>query len=113
MVMGRRESKYVLSPQRITKALCEISNIEYSDIMSKSRKAEICEIRQLSMHLSCIMNPHMTLVKIADFFDRNHSTVVHSKIKVNDRKSYDSQYRRVVTSLENKIILEAIIKSLK
>lgn len=78
--------------QDIVLYCCGILNVKYNYVVSKTRERESAECRQVIMAL--LLEKNFTQKEIAEFFDRDHSTVIHARDKVNgttfnnDRRLY-------------------------
>lgn len=64
-----------------------------SMIASRSRKAEIVELRHIWMELMYKFSG-ISMVKIGKISGRDHSTVIHAKHKVDALCLYDKRFRR-------------------
>lgn len=82
-----------LTPQEITKAICEYFNLQYERVFLKSRKREIVTVRHLSMYFIREYTK-IPLSSIGFFFKGlDHTTVIHGINTVNDLKDTDMDYR--------------------
>ncbi len=71
------EKKEILTPEKILSSVAGFYSLLPKDILSKSQTHEYTLPRQLSMYL-CRIELKMPYVKIGQFFDRDHSTVMTS-----------------------------------
>lgn len=89
-----------LTVDDILSAVCQSSGIRQRDILSKSRKQDIVQVRQLAIHL-CHKYTQLSLTQIGRRIGgRDHSTVLHSIEQVKRRLSIDKDFRHSVEELE-------------
>lgn len=68
----------------IVDMVCDVYDIHLSALCTRSRKRDYVEVRQVIMYLLCSYTT-MSLKKIAGIFGGyDHSTVIHSRKKIND-----------------------------
>ena len=90
--------------ERIIREVCKVYNVSVRDVRGQKRKQEISEARQMSMYIVKEVCG-LTMKDIGSEFDgRDHSSVVYTINKVNERIKKDSFYRDTV---------EDIIKNIK
>jgi chromosomal replication initiator protein len=71
-------NKQTIEVNKIQSLVSSITGIKVSEIISKSRKAEIVRARHISMYL-CRWNTSINLLNIAILHGRdNHATVIHA-----------------------------------
>ena len=75
---------------------------------TKSRKREIIIARQFAMYFLRQEFYQLSLQKIANFFDKDHSTVVYSIKQINDLVEYDFEIKE-----HHKNIMQRIIEMYK
>jgi len=83
-------------------------NIPFELAKTKSRKREIIIARQFAMYFLRQEFYQLSLQKIADFFDKDHSTVVYSIGQINDLSEYDFDIKE-----HHKKIMQRIIEMYK
>ena len=71
---------------------------------SKSRKREIIVARQFAMYFLRQEFYQLSLQGIADYFDKDHSTVVHSIKQINNLCEYDSEIKEHQEKIMQRII---------
>lgn len=97
--LERRE----LTPEAICKAVCKHTGQRMKDLVSKSRKREIVDARQLAMYL-CHKYTDLSYSQIGRLFGkRDHSTVLHACNQVGVRISSDRTFRLSVEEIESKL----------
>jgi chromosomal replication initiator protein len=93
--------------ETITKVVCEQLGVAENKIRDKTRKKEIVLARQLAMYLSKELT-HSSLKTIGlHFGGRDHSTVIHAYNSIEENKTKDESFGRIVEELREKIELSA------
>ena len=89
-----------LTPKEILDHTCAYFCIDPSDVLSKSRKANVVTARQVAMYL-VQKHTHLSTTKIgAAIGGRNHATVLHSCQCVQQRMESDSHFSAQIGELE-------------
>tara|TARA_R110000796_G_scaffold177548_4_gene294369 strand:+ start:405 stop:827 length:423 start_codon:yes stop_codon:yes gene_type:complete len=95
----------------ITNATSLILNVSHTDIMSTRRDKQIVDARRIAYYLAR-QDFKFTLQAIANFFDKNHATILH---QVNQHKAwseqedyYKNQYESVRTFLLDELGMEQL-----
>ncbi len=92
-----------ISPQLILEVVAEHCHITVDQLMSKSRKSDIAEPRQIAMYL-CQNIIGDTTTAIGKFLGgRDHSTVIHGIQKVTDKINSDEDFKNTVETIRKKI----------
>ena len=92
--------KRELTTDDIIDTVCKAHGIKTKDIVSKSRKQQFVQARQLAMYL-CHKYTNITYSQIGRIFGkRDHSTVLYACSQVSKRYSVDKNFRRDVEDLE-------------
>lgn len=95
------EEKKDISIDKVQKAVCEYFNITRDDILSKSRKRQIVQARQIAMYLSRNLINNCSLSTIgAEIGGKDHATVLHACTTVADLMSTDKTFRKYVNDIE-------------
>ena len=90
----------------ILERVCSHFNVTVSAVNSRSRKQELVMARQLSMYLAQKYTK-MPASRIGLLVGgRDHSTVIHSCARVEERIQTDSMFSNEVTSIENSFKLK-------
>ncbi|MCR5326955.1 MAG: chromosomal replication initiator protein DnaA [Bacteroidales bacterium] len=93
-----------LSIGRVQSAVCDYFNISTDDLVSKSRKRQIVQARQISMYLCRNLISNCSLSTIgAETGGKDHATVLHSCNIVSDLMATDRLFKKYVTDLESKL----------
>ena len=95
------EAKSEVTIDKVQKTVCEYFNITRNDLLSKSRKRQIVQARQIAMYLSRNMIANCSLATIgAEIGGKDHATVLHSCMTVTDLMSTDKVFKKYVTDIE-------------
>ena len=92
--------------EAIVKTVCEYFNITRDTLLSKSRKRQIVQARQIAMYecRSLIQNCSLSTIG-AELGGKDHATVLHACTTVQDLMSTDKAFRQYVTDIENMIVV--------
>ena len=95
-----------LTMDDIIDKVCHHFNVTPTAIHSKSRKREFVVARQVTMFLAA-KHTKMPASRIGKLVgNRDHSTVIHSCTKVEQRLKLDADFRDELTSIENSLKLK-------
>ena len=87
---------------KVQKNVCEYFNITRDDLLSKSRKRQIVQARQISMYLCRNLISNCSLATIgAETGGKDHATVLHACTTVSDLMSTDKTFKKYVNDIEN------------
>ena len=86
----------------IRQTVADHFNVTIQDLNGRKRTQSIVTPRQIAMYL-CRKILDTPLPAVGDFFDRDHSTVIHSVNKITDELETDEKMRLIVESLELRI----------
>ena len=82
----------------IQEVVCEKYNLEIKDMSSKTRARQIAYPRQIAMYL-CRQLTDLSLIMIAESFNRDHSTIMHGVDKITKDISEDMSFAEEINSL--------------
>lgn len=82
----------------IQEVVCEKYNLVMKDMSSKTRAKQIAYPRQIAMYL-CRQLTDLSLIKIADSFNRDHSTIMHGVDKITKDIDEDLDFADEINSL--------------
>jgi len=89
----------------IFQKVCRFYTITPSQLLDKTRKANIVFPRQVAMYLSNLLIPAVSLKDIALYYKRNdHTTVIHARKMIENKTKEDNTFR---------IEIEKLIKDIK
>ena len=88
----------------IVDTVCEYFNITRDILLSKSRKRQIVQARQIAMYECRNLIPNCSLSTIgAELGGKDHATVLHACTTVQDLMSTDKAFRQYVTDIESMV----------
>ena len=84
--------------------MCQYFNITMDNLLSKSRKRQIVQARQIAMYMSrnLLKCPLSTIG--AEIGGKDHSTVLHACSTVQDLMSIDKTFRQYVLDIEKMLV---------
>lgn len=94
--------------EEITKIVCQYYGIYYKHAFRESRRRVFVKARQLSMYLCRKTNENLSLHTVGDFFNKDHSTVVHSCKTVENDMATNEKYRKDVEFMIDQITTQNI-----
>ena len=94
------DSREDISIDKVQKTVCDYFNLTRDDILSKSRKRQIVQARQIAMYLSRQLITNCSLATIgAEIGGKDHATVLHACSTVSDLISTDKVFRKWVSDI--------------
>ena len=98
------EEQTDVSIDLIVNTVCEYFNITRDILLSKSRKRQIVQARQIAMYECRNLIPNCSLSTIgSELGGKDHATVLHACTTVQDLMSTDKTFRQYVTDIENMV----------
>ena len=92
-------SDFLITSDSIIKEICRYFRLEEDQVIGQSKSRELVNARQIAMYLIRRMTS-LSLVEIGDAFGgRDHSTVLHSIDKVEDKMKRDTAFADTVRSI--------------
>ena len=98
-----RNSARELSIESIQKIVCDYFSIPVEKLKEKTRKREIVQARQISMHFAKKFTKHSLKSIGLHFGGRDHSTVIHALSTVEDLMATDRTFKNDVENIHKKI----------
>ena len=99
------EEKSDIDIERVQKSVCEYFNISREDLLSKSRKRQIVQARQIAMFLSRNLISNCSLATIGqEIGGKDHATVLHACTTVADLMATDKMFKKYVTDIEASLV---------
>jgi chromosomal replication initiator protein len=101
--------KYVKNTTRevtidyIQKIVADYFNISVENLLSKSRKREVVQARQIAMFFSKKLTKYSLASIGLQTGSKDHATVLHACKTVNDLMETDKQFKKYVTEIDKKI----------
>lgn len=92
-----------ISMEAIQEATCQYFNITRDTLVSKTRKREISQARQIVMYLGRNLTRRSLASIGASVGGRDHATVLHACNTVTDLMETDKNFKRFVDEIENEL----------
>ena len=100
---SNRPSANITTMEGVAKAVAKHFQVPFADVKSKSRTQKVVRARHLAIYLSKKRLPSLTLKDLADFYRKDHSSVIYSITKVSKEIKTRSELAREVLSLERSL----------
>ncbi len=99
------EQKTEVSIDKVQKTVCDYFNISREDMLSKSRKRQIVQARQIAMYLCRNLISNCSLATIgAEIGGKDHATVLHACVTVSDLMQTDKVFKKYVNDIESALL---------
>lgn len=99
------EAKTEVSIDKVQKSVCEYFNITRDALLSKSRKRNIVQARQIAMYLSRNLISNCSLATIGqETGGKDHATVLHACVTVSDLMVTDKVFKKYVADIESSLV---------
>ena len=94
------EEKTDIDIAKVQRSVCEYFNISREELVSKSRKRQIVQARQIAMYLSRNLISNCSLATIGqETGGKDHATVLHACTTVSDLMATDKVFRKYVADI--------------
>ncbi|MGM9735941.1 MAG: chromosomal replication initiator protein DnaA [Candidatus Cryptobacteroides sp.] len=101
-IVGEQQNDITID--RVQKVVCEYFNISRDDLLSKTRKRQIVQARQIAMYMSRNMiNCSLSTIG-SEIGGKDHATVLHACTTVADLMSTDRTFKQYVTDIEKMLV---------
>ena len=101
-IVGEKESDITID--KVQKAVCDYFNITRDTLLSKSRKRQIVQARQIAMYVSrSLINCSLATIG-AELGGKDHATVLHACTTVSDLMTIDKSFKQYVTDIEKMLV---------
>ena len=98
------EEKNDITIDKVQKIVCEYFNITRDTLLSKSRKRNIVQARQIAMYMSrTLINCSLSTIG-TELGGKDHATVLHACSTVSDLMSTDKTFRQYVSDIEKMLV---------
>ena len=97
-----QEQQDAITMESIQRVVAEYHDIRFADMTSKRRPQSIAYPRQIAMYLCRTLTSH-SFPEIGNAFDRNHATVLHGCRLIKEREKEDSNLRKTLATLEQRL----------
>ena len=102
-VVGQTKSEVTID--KVQENVCEYFNISRDDLLSKSRKRQIVQARQIAMYLCRNLISNCSLSTIgSEIGGKDHATVLHACMTVSDLMSTDKTFKKYVSDIESSLV---------
>lgn len=99
------EEKSDLTIDKVQTIVCEYFNITRETLLSKTRKRQIVQARQIAMYISRNHISNCSLATIgAELGGKDHATVLHACTTVSDLMSTDRTFKQYITDIEKMLV---------
>ena len=101
-IVGEQKSEVTID--MVQKVVCDYFNITRDELLSKTRKRQIVQARQISMYMSrSLINCSLSTIG-AETGGKDHATVLHACTTVNDLMSTDKTFKQYVSDIEKILV---------
>ena len=101
-IVGEQQNDVTID--KVQKVVCDYCNISRDDLVSKTRKRQIVQARQIAMYMSRnLINCSLSTIG-AEIGGKDHATVLHACTTVNDLMATDKSFRQYVTDIEKMLV---------
>ena len=98
------EQQVDVTIDKVQKVVCDYFNITRDDLLSKTRKRQIVQARQIAMYMSrSLINCSLSTIG-AEIGGKDHATVLHACSTVNDLMTTDKTFRQYVSDIEKMLV---------
>ena len=98
------EEKVDVTIDKVQKVVCDYFNITRDELLSKTRKRQIVQARQIAMYMSrSLINCSLSTIG-AEIGGKDHATVLHACSTVSDLMSTDKTFKQYVTDIEKMLV---------
>ena len=98
------EQKTDVTIDKVQKAVCQYFNITRDTLLSKTRKRQIVQARQIAMYMSRnLLNCSLSTIG-SEIGGKDHATVLHACTTVQDLMSIDKTFKQYVNDIEKMLV---------
>ena len=102
-IVGEQQNDITID--KVQKVVCDYFNISRDELLSKTRKRQIVQARQIAMYMSRnLINCSLSTIG-AEIGGKDHATVLHACTTVNDLISTDKSFRQYVSDIEKMLVV--------
>ena len=102
-IVGEEQNDVTID--KVQRVVCDYFNISKDDLLSKTRKRQIVQARQIAMYMSRNLISNCSLSTIgAEIGGKDHATVLHACTTVTDLMSTDKTFKQYVTDIEKLLV---------
>ena len=102
-IVGEEQNDVTID--KVQRVVCEYFKITRDELLSKTRKRQIVQARQIAMYMSRMLITNCSLSTIgAEIGGKDHATVLHACTTVTDLMSTDKTFKQYVTDIEKLLV---------
>ena len=102
-IVGEEQDEITID--KVQSVVCEYFNITRDTLLSKSRKRQIVQARQIAMYMSRNLISSCSLATIgAELGGKDHATVLHACTTVSDLMATDKTFRQYITDINRMLV---------
>lgn len=102
-IVGEEQNDVTID--KVQRTVCEYFRISRDELISKTRKRQIVQARQIAMYMSRTLIANCSLSTIgSEIGGKDHATVLHACTTVTDLMSTDKIFRQYVTDIEKLLV---------
>lgn len=102
-IVGEEQNDITID--KVQRTVCEYFRITRDELVSKTRKRQIVQARQIAMYMSRTLIANCSLSTIGtEIGGKDHATVLHACTTVTDLMSTDKTFRQYVTDIEKLLV---------
>ena len=106
-IVGEEHTEVTMD--KVQRVVCEYFNITRDALLSKSRKRQIVQARQIAMYMSRNLISGCSLSTIgSELGGKDHATVLHACNTVSDLMSTSKAFRQYVNDIEKMLVPETV-----
>ena len=101
-IVGEQQNDVTID--KVQRVVCDYFNITRDDLLSKTRKRQIVQARQIAMYMSrSLINCSLSTIG-AEIGGKDHATVLHACTTVSDLMSTDKTFKQYVADIEKILV---------
>ncbi len=101
-IVGEQQNEVTID--KVQRIVCDYFNITRDELLSKTRKRQIVQARQIAMYMSrTLINCSLSTIG-AEIGGKDHATVLHACTTVTDLMSTDKTFKQYVTDIEKLLV---------
>lgn len=101
------ETKNEITIDRVQQVVCDYFNISRDEMLSRTRKRNIVQARQIAMYMSRnLINCSLSAIG-AEIGGKDHATVLHAYTTVSDLLATDKVFKQYVSDIEKVLVSRA------
>ena len=101
-IVGEQQNDITID--KVQKVVCDYFNITRDTLLSKTRKRQIVQARQIAMYMSrSLINCSLSTIG-AEIGGKDHATVLHACTTVSDLMSTDKTFKQYVSDIEKMLV---------